>query len=214
MSADARFVADADAAATADLVTPDASTTKADAALSATDVPADAFGVEPDTRTPTPTPDLAPEVLPDVAPDVASGKPDAATPDASAPDVAPTGKPDAATSDTAPEAAIAACTQAPFVHLSPAELKALLDSGEDPILVNVKGTSIENIPGTDVVLANDVPGIESFVKRDLCANIVLYCRTGATSQSVGSQLVAKGYTHVRDLAGGITAWKAAGYATQ
>jgi rhodanese-related sulfurtransferase len=59
----------------------------------------------------------------------------------------------------------------------------------------------------------DVAGIESLVKHDPCANIVIYCRTGVTSQSVGSQLVADGFKHVRDLAGGITAWQDAGYPT-
>jgi rhodanese-related sulfurtransferase len=108
----------------------------------------------------------------------------------------------------------ATCAQEPFVHLTPLELKTLLDGGEDPFLINVKGSSIKNIPGTDAVLASDVPGIEALVKNDLCANIVLYCRSGATSQTVGSQLIAKGYRRVRDLAGGITAWEAAGYPTE
>jgi rhodanese-related sulfurtransferase len=112
----------------------------------------------------------------------------------------------------APDAA-AACAAAAFSHLSPLELKTLLDSGEDPFLINVKGTSISQIAGTDATLVGDIPGIETLVNHDLCANIVLYCLSGGTSQSIGSQLIAKGYKRVRDLAGGITAWKAAGYPT-
>jgi rhodanese-related sulfurtransferase len=118
----------------------------------------------------------------------------------------------------APEAAVLACTivnpTPPMGHLSPKELKAILDSSEDAFLINVKGTSIANIPGTDAVLASDVPGIEALVGGKLCANIILYCRSGATSQTVGKQLVAKGYQHVRDLSGGINAWTAAGYPTE
>jgi rhodanese-related sulfurtransferase len=116
------------------------------------------------------------------------------------------------------DAEMLACTivdPAPAMgHLSPKELKAILDSSEDPYLINVKGTSIANIPGTDAVLASDVPGIEALVGGKLCANIILYCRSGATSQTVGNQLVAKGYQHVRDLSGGINAWTAAGYLTE
>ena len=101
-----------------------------------------------------------------------------------------------------------------LVHLTPLELRTILDSSEDPYLINVKGTSIANIPGTDAVLVNDVPGIEALVGGDLCADIILYCRSGNTSQTVGNELIANGYLHVRDLEGGITAWTAAGYPTE
>ncbi len=148
------------------------------------------------------------------APDSAAASGDAAsvaddartTADSALPDVLPA-------ADAGRAAETAGCVQTAFTHLSPQELKTLLDGGEDPFLINVKGTSIKNIPGTDAVIANDAAGVEDFVKRDLCANIVLYCRSGGTSQSVGSQLVAAGYKHVRDLAGGITAWQEAGYPT-
>jgi phage shock protein E len=172
------------------------------------------------------TPDAASDPTPagdKSAPSDSAGKADAVSPDL------PSADEKLATADIAaakPEAAdllsrdllagtdAAACTQTPFTHLTPLELKTLLDGGEDPFLINVKGDSIKNIPGTDAVLANDVPGIEALVKQDLCANIVLYCRSGGTSQSVGSQLVTKGYKRVRDLAGGIQAWEAAGYPTE
>jgi phage shock protein E len=156
------------------------------------------------------TPDTAGK--PDAAsPDLPSADEKPATPDAAKPE-APSA--DAVSPDLLPGADSGACAQTAFTHLSPLELKTLLDGGEDPFLINVKGTSIKNIPGTDAVLASDVPGIEALVKSDLCANIVIYCRSGATSQSVGTQLVAKGYKRVRDLAGGITAWEAAGYPTE
>jgi rhodanese-related sulfurtransferase len=105
-------------------------------------------------------------------------------------------------------------TPATMVHLTAQELKAILDSTEKPYLINVKGSTIANIPGTDAVLASDVPGIEALVKKDLCADIIIYCRSGVTSQSVGTQLIAKGYQRVRDLKDGIGAWTAAGYPTE
>jgi rhodanese-related sulfurtransferase len=103
---------------------------------------------------------------------------------------------------------------ATLVHLTPQELKALLATSEDPYLINVKGASIGLIPGTDATLVNDVPGIEALVGQNRCANIVLYCLSGGTSQSVGAQLIAKGYQRVRDLAGGMNAWKALNYPTE
>jgi rhodanese-related sulfurtransferase len=160
-------------------------------------------------------------------PEVAVIRADALVPDAESPrpDVAPfddasprsdTGGPEAAVPGG--DAASSGCKldggAAAFVHMTPLELKTLLDGSEDPFLINVKGTSIGQISGTDAVLVNDIPGIEARVGGDLCADIILYCQSGGTSQSVGTQLIAKGYVHVRDLAGGITAWKAAGYPTQ
>lgn len=212
--------------------------TASDAAVN-TPAVADAAADGTDTVSSAPAPDVAPDLPVDSAdtagpetadatgpetktPDVASRKEDAAVPDALPPDAA-LPKADTRLADVvspgadtvAPDSkAGAACAQEPFVHLSPSELKSLLDGGEDPFLINVKGSSIKNIPGTDAVLASDVPGIEALVKNDVCANIVLYCRSGGTSQTVGSQLITKGYRRVRDLAGGITAWEAAGYPTE
>jgi hypothetical protein len=107
-----------------------------------------------------------------------------------------------------------ATAPATLEHLTPLELKTILDGSDDPYLINVKGTSIPNSPGNDAVLASDVPGIEALVEGNLCADIILYCRSGNTSQTVGEQLIAKGYLRVRDLEGGITTWTAAGYPTE
>ena len=158
-----------------------------------------------------------------VSRDTAAPKRDTALPDLSAQDTrtprTDTRLPDATPSpkDAQPAEAGFHCPEdagpAVLGHLTPLELKTLLDGDEDPFLINVKGASIDNIPGTDAVLVNDVPGIEALVGGDLCANIILYCRSGNTSQSVATQLLAKGYRRIRDLTGGITAWKAAGYPT-
>ncbi len=174
----------------------------------------------PDALSDATRPDTADTSAPDTkTSDLVNRNEDATVPDVVVADAAPS-KRDTKIADVLPEVAGpdgktgGTCAQESFVHLSPSELKALLDGGEDPFLINVKGSSIKNIPGTDAVLANDVAGIEALVKDDVCANIVLYCRSGGTSQTVGSQLITKGYRRVRDLAGGITAWEAAGYPTE
>ena len=45
---------------------------------------------------------------------------------------------------------------------------------------------------------------------DKTARYVVYCRTGHRSTVAGQQMLAAGFTKVVDLAGGITAWTAAG----
>jgi rhodanese-related sulfurtransferase len=184
----------------------------------------------------TPTPDAAQAKSDLAAPDASSGPKDSAreaspvATDATA-DSTPPGPDTAVRGDALPVGdthlpdgqiktsdGATACnpseTPATMGHLTAQELKAILDSAENPYLINVKGSTIANIPGTDAVLANDVAGIEALVKKDFCADIILYCRSGATSQSVGTQLIAKGYQRVRDLKDGIGTWTAAGYATE
>jgi rhodanese-related sulfurtransferase len=185
---------------TATAVAPDGAATRPDTTGS---VPVDATGPGPDTALPgsdTGLPDLPHR---DTREPLAS--------DTRLPDTQPSPR-DA----QAPEAGFhcpADAGPAVLGHLTPLALKTLLDDGEDPFLINVKGAAIGQIPGTDAVLVGDLPGIEALVGGDLCANLVLYCQSGNTSQTVGAQLIAKGYRRVRDLAGGMTAWKAAGYPT-
>jgi len=128
-----------------------------------------------------------------------------------APDAAPA-RADALVTDNGADCGLDGGT-ATLVRLSPLELKTLLDGVENPFLINVKGEAIGKIPGTDAVLVSDLPGIETLVGGDLCANIILYCQSGNTSQAVAAQLIAKGYRRIRDLTGGISAWKTAGYPT-
>jgi rhodanese-related sulfurtransferase len=182
---------------------PDAASGKTDAAVP------DAIVAAPDTTSVTPDTAISDAIAawPDASsavPDAAASKTDGVVADAAS---------DGISDSTSASPETATCAQETFKHLSPLELKTLLDGGEDPYLINVKGTSISSIPGTDAVLADDIPGIEALVKHDPCANIVIYCRSGGISQSVGTQLIAKGYRRVRDLAGGIIAWSAAGYPT-
>lgn len=199
----------------ADAVAPDAAPVSADAVAPDTaPIPADAAGEKPVSGGGN---DAAREAVSDraeaLASDGARRRADAAAlRDAS---------PEAVAADTLvedPDAEVLPCQAvvgpATLGHLTPLELKTILDGSEDPYLINVKGPSIANIPGTDAVLVDDVPGIEALVGGDLCADIILYCRSGNTSQTVGNQLIAKGYLRVRDLEGGITAWTAAGYPTE
>lgn len=43
------------------------------------------------------------------------------------------------------------------------------------------------------------------------ASILVYCQTGARSSRAAGMMAKEGYSNVYNLAGGITAWKSAGY---
>ncbi len=122
-------------------------------------------------------------------------------------------------SKTAPDASSdsASCTGwSTLVHLTPQQLKDLL-AAQDIYLVNVVSQKAPNIAGTDLDLQTGtdatptVTAIENLVNHNTCADIVIYCVTGNTSQRVATQLIGDGYLRVRDLQGGITAWQAQGF---
>ena len=111
----------------------------------------------------------------------------------------------------------AACTgSSSLVHLSPQQLKDLL-AAQDVFLVNVRSPTAPDIAGTDLDLQTStdvtptVTAIENLVNHNLCADIVIYCVSGGTSQRVGAQLISDGYLSVRDLQGGMNAWQAQGF---
>ena len=96
-------------------------------------------------------------------------------------------------------------------RLPPAELAALMATS-DPIVINVHVPYEGDIPGTDTSIPfNQVDAIEAYLHYDHCADVVLVCMGGSMSQSAGNELVKRGYLRVRDLAGGMMAWQAAGY---
>ena len=96
-------------------------------------------------------------------------------------------------------------------RLPPAELAALMTTS-DPIVINVHVPYEGDIPGTDTSIPfNQVDAIEAYLHYDHCADVVLVCMSGSMSQSAGNELVKRGYLRVRDLAGGMGAWQAAGY---
>ena len=95
--------------------------------------------------------------------------------------------------------------------VSPAALNAEL-AAKDFLLVNVHIPYEGEIPGTDDhVPFNDIPALTSYLGADLEVAAVLYCKSDFMSVTAGEELAAMGYSGLRYLEGGMTAWEAAGY---
>jgi len=99
---------------------------------------------------------------------------------------------------------------ADFKTISVDELSQAMKT-KDFLLINVYIPVEGNIPGTDL----DLPfnEIEKQIKKlpaDKDAKIILYCRSGNKSRTAAQTLVGLGYTNIFNLAGGYTAWEAAG----
>jgi len=80
------------------------------------------------------------------------------------------------------------------------------------LLVNVHVPYAGEIPGTDLFIPFDrVAELAKKLPVDKGTPLVVYCRSGAMSRTAAEALVRLGYTRVYDLAGGMNAWRAAGF---
>ncbi len=98
-----------------------------------------------------------------------------------------------------------------YTNLTPSELKPMLDS-KDFFLVDVHTPPEGRLPRTDARIVFDqvAQQIGKF-PADKGAKIVLTCRSGRMSSIASETLVQLGYTNIYNLAGGMNAWKSAGY---
>lgn len=94
------------------------------------------------------------------------------------------------------------------------EIKRLLDSDPNIILIDVRETE----EWEDGYLPNAIHLSKGLIERDIekvvinkDSHIVLYCRGGYRSVIAAHNIQQMGYSNVRSMAGGITAWIAAGY---
>jgi adenylyltransferase/sulfurtransferase len=102
---------------------------------------------------------------------------------------------------TAPEAVVNGVPQ-----MSVEELKRRMDTGEDLFVLDVREPfeyAIAQIGGHLIPLG-DLP--KRVGELDPNREIVVQCKSGARSQRASEFLASKGFKHVHNLAGGITAW--------
>jgi len=91
-------------------------------------------------------------------------------------------------------------------QLSVKELKAKIDAGQSPVLIDVREPheyQIANL-GARLIPINTVPARLDEIPRD--QPVVIHCKSGGRSQMVCEFLQKSGYTNVANLAGGILAW--------
>jgi membrane protein DedA with SNARE-associated domain/rhodanese-related sulfurtransferase len=105
-----------------------------------------------------------------------------------------------------------------MARISVAELRALLDRGELPVILDVRSPLAQGqdgrIPGAIPVNAmtlHDRPA-----EMSAAGEVIVYCAcpNEASAALVAKRLIQQGYSRVRPLHGGIDAWIAAGYAIE
>lgn len=93
-------------------------------------------------------------------------------------------------------------------QISVEQLKGRLDKGDKPFIVDVREPheyAIINI-GAPLIPVGQVGQRLAELPADKGEEIVVHCKTGGRSQRAAQEIKAAGYTNVKNLAGGITAW--------
>jgi rhodanese-related sulfurtransferase len=102
-----------------------------------------------------------------------------------------------------------------FRSLSPREAKSLIETRKDLVLVDVRSPQelYEGaIPGSRLIPFGELA--QGRVTLPTGKPLLLICAVGGRSYAVGRYFSGKGYGEIYNLAGGISAWKAAGLPLQ
>jgi rhodanese-related sulfurtransferase len=92
-------------------------------------------------------------------------------------------------------------------ELSVEELKAKLERGETPMIIDVREEweyQIARLPQATLIPMNTIPS--KLGELDKNAEIVVHCHHGGRSWNVAAYLQQNGFRNVRNLTGGIDAW--------
>jgi len=94
-------------------------------------------------------------------------------------------------------------------HMTPAELAAARQRGDDFDLIDVREpheVQIASIPGARLIPLGTIP--TALDSLDRSRHIVVMCRSGKRSETAARQLLAAGFPRVTNLTGGILRWSA------
>ncbi len=92
-------------------------------------------------------------------------------------------------------------------EISPADVKAMLQRGDDFLLLDVREVQehqTRNIPQALLIPMNDVP--RRLPEIDPSRQIVVHCKAGGRSARVCDFLRQNGYKNVLNMSGGIDCW--------
>ena len=100
--------------------------------------------------------------------------------------------------------------------ISPAELRRLLGSPHDLLLLDVRQpldllAYPEIVPGAKRIPPDDVLTNPDVIPRDKDTIVYCTCPGEKTSRRILRQALSLNFTQIRFLSGGLAAWKAAGY---
>ena len=101
---------------------------------------------------------------------------------------------------------------APFTvpEITPTELKARMDAGEAPALVDVRElyeAEIADLPDRGQLRIPQGQLQQRLQELDPSREYVLYCRSGNRSAWATAMLRQSGYEHAVNLKGGVLAWR-------
>ena len=103
--------------------------------------------------------------------------------------------------------AAAEAPQAAMGDITPRELKARMDRGDDFVLLDVREPhelQICTIPGYVSIPLGDVP--KRIGELDRSRDLVVMCRSGVRSGRIVSFLASQGFTRIANLTGGVLRW--------
>lgn len=95
----------------------------------------------------------------------------------------------------------------PYSELTPVEVKAKLDRGDDFQLIDVREPhehQIGNIPAAVLIPLGQLP--QRLAEIDRGREVVFHCKMGGRSAKACELLIASGFTRVFNMKGGILAW--------
>ena len=96
-----------------------------------------------------------------------------------------------------------------FEQITPAEAKALMDSEQDYIILDVR-TSDEfaagHIAGAILIPDYEIGEKAESILTDKEQLILVYCRSGRRSKNAANELATLGYTNIKEF-GGINDWE-------
>ncbi len=98
-------------------------------------------------------------------------------------------------------------TASGMAEITPSALKTLLDSGQGPLILDVRNPeeiAICRIAGSVVIPLPELPSRLSELSP--AASIVVHCKSGARSAKAITLLQAAGFSHLKNLEGGILGW--------
>ncbi|MFN8005827.1 MAG: molybdopterin-synthase adenylyltransferase MoeB [Terriglobia bacterium] len=106
---------------------------------------------------------------------------------------------------TPPPAAVAGADSS--VEITPEELKARLDRGESPVILDVREPNefqICRIPNSILIPLGQINARLDELDRN--AEIVVHCKMGGRSAKAAAQLRKHGFKNVKNMVGGISRW--------